>query len=98
MPLKLRKGNGARDYINRREMEAFLAECCFVFGCEGLSSTKEECLQTQIVELRCAIRRTTLLQAGQVRKTSPSDREELELPLYEHREGQFIPTGNYLVA
>ena len=79
-------------------MEAFLAECCFVFGCEGLASSKEECLQGQIVELRCAIRRTILLQAAPVRRNGPSEREELELPLYEHREGHFTPTGDFLVA
>lgn len=79
-------------------MEAFLAECCFVFGCEGLASSKEECLQAQVVELRCAIRRMILLQAAPVRRSGQPEREELELPLYEHREGHFRPTGGFLVA
>jgi hypothetical protein len=34
-------------------MEAFLTECCFVFGCEGLSCSKDECFSAEIVELRC---------------------------------------------
>lgn len=79
-------------------MEAFLAECCFVFGCEGLTGTKEDCLRGQIVELRCAIRRMVTLHAQPTRRNGQSEKEELELPLYEHVEGQFRPTGDYLVV
>lgn len=78
-------------------MEAFLAECCFVFGCEGLSSTKEECFKAQIVELRCAIRRMTLVQTIPQRRNAQTEKDELELPLYEEKDGVFTPTGTHLV-
>lgn len=67
-----------------------------MFGCEGLTGTKEDCLRAQIVELRCTIRRMVTLQAQPLRRNCQSEKEELELPLYEHTEEQFRPTGNYL--
>ena len=79
-------------------MEAFLTECCFVFGCEGLSCSKEEVCSAEIAELRCAIRKMLLIQATDSRRTGQKDKEELDLPLYERIEGQLRPTGRRLSA
>lgn len=79
-------------------MEAFLTECCFVLGCEGLSCSKEECFSAEIVELRCAVRKMILIQAADGRRNGQNEKEELDLPLYELIEGQLRPTGRSLSA
>lgn len=77
-------------------MEAFLTECCFVFGCQGIAGTKEDSLKAQIADLRCTIRKMILLQAPVLQRNGCKEKEELELPLYELVEGQLRPTGAYL--
>lgn len=79
-------------------MEAFLTECCFVFGCAELSCSKEELCNAEIAELRGTIRKMILLQATMSRRTWQTEKEELDLPMYELVEGQLRPNGRHLSA
>ena len=74
-------------------MDAFAAEFCFLFGCEGLISSTEECFRTQIEELRGAIRRMMLIQLIPISTQTETAKEDQALPLYEEKNGLLAPTG-----